>query len=158
VPGLVVVAVAVTAAGVGPGVVGADRGRRARRVGGRIVSGMAVDDDEQRHIDALAEADRRRVEEANKASRDRSMIEQGRRIGGLPGAIVAGAMIAIRDVYEGPKRDDGQVVVDAPSEPHDVDRDGVTLAAEEIGGPDDVAVPAQPRRDPIVSPRRRSRR
>ena len=62
---------------------------------------------------------------ANQLARDRSMIAHGRRIGGVPGAIVAGAMIAVRDIYEGPKRDDGSVVVDAPSEPHDVDRDGV---------------------------------
>jgi hypothetical protein len=119
---------------------------------------MATEDEEQERLDAIAQADRDRVEAANKASRDRSMIDYGRRIGGLPGAMVAGAMIAIRDVYEGPKRDDGSVVVDAPSEPHDVDRDGVSLAAEEIGGLDDVEVPAQPRREPISSPRRRARR
>jgi hypothetical protein len=95
---------------------------------------------------------------AVKADRDRSSIEQGRRIGGLPGAMMAGAMIALRDIYEGPKRDDGQVVVDAPSEPGDVDRDGVELKAQEIGGSDDVAVPAQPRRPPVVAARRRSRR
>jgi hypothetical protein len=98
------------------------------------------------------------VVEVVKAERDRSSIEQGRRIGGLPGAMVAGAMIALRDIYESPKRDDGQVVVDAPSEPHDVDRDGLRLAADEIGGGDDVAVTAQPRRQPVVAARRRSRR
>jgi hypothetical protein len=98
------------------------------------------------------------VAEAVKAERDRSSIEQGRRIGGLPGAMVAGALLALRDIYESPKRDDGQVVVDAPSEPHDVHRDGVTLGAAEIGGVDDVAVPAQPRQAPVLSSRRRSRR
>ncbi len=98
------------------------------------------------------------VAEAIKAERDQSSIEQGRRIGGLPGAMVAGAMIALRDIYESPKRDEGQVVVDAPSEPHNVDRDGVALAAAEVGGDDDVAVPAQPRREPVVAARRRSRR
>jgi hypothetical protein len=98
------------------------------------------------------------IREAAKADRDRSSIEQGRRVGGLPGAMVAGAMIALRDIYEGPKRDDGQVVVDAPSEPHDVDRDGLDLPAAEIGGDDDVAVPPQPRRAPVVSSRRRPRR
>jgi hypothetical protein len=98
------------------------------------------------------------VAAAVKADRDRSSIEEGRRIGGLPGAMVAGALLAIRDIYETPKRDEGQVVVDAPSEPHNVDRDGVQLAADEVGGADDVAVPAQPRRDPVVRGRRRSRR
>ena len=68
------------------------------------------------------------------------MIAQGRRIGGLPGAMVAGAMIAIRDIYEGPKRDEAPVVVDAPSEPHDIDRDGVR-PADEVGA-DGISVPA----------------
>ena len=95
---------------------------------------------------------------AIKADRDRSSIEAGRRIGGVPGAMMAGAMLALREIYQGPKRDDGQVVVDAPSEPHDVDRDGVALTADEIGGAEDVAVPAQPRLDPVVSGRRRPRR
>jgi hypothetical protein len=95
---------------------------------------------------------------ALKADRDRSSIEAGRRIGGLPGAMVAGAMLALREIYENPKRDDGQVVVDAPSEPHDVDREGVALKAAEIGGAEDVEVPAQPRLEPVVKGRRRPRR
>ena len=95
---------------------------------------------------------------AVKADRDRSSIEQGRRIGGVPGAMMAGAMLALREIYENPKRDDGQVVVDAPDEPHDVDRDGVALKADEIGGAEDVEVPAQPRVDPVVGARRRLRR
>jgi hypothetical protein len=118
-------------------------------------AGHIFDVDDEDDNDAV---DAKVVGEAIKAERDRSSIEQGRRIGGLPGAMVAGAMIALRDIYESPKRDDGQVVVDAPSEPHNVDRDGVQLAAEEIGAADDVAVPAQPRLDPVVSSRRRSRR
>ena len=116
-------------------------------------------DEQDDPSDSYADADRARVHAANQLARDRSMVEHGRRIGGAAGAALAGAMIAIRDVYEGKaKRNDGQVVVDAPSEPHDVDRDGVTLPAAELGGLDDVAVPAQPRRPPVVSARRRSRR
>jgi hypothetical protein len=98
------------------------------------------------------------IREVAKADRDRSSIEQGRRMGGLPGAMMAGAMIALRDIYEGPKRDDGVVTVDAPSEPHDVDRDGVELTVADIGGDTDVEVPAQPRLEPVVAARRRSRR
>jgi hypothetical protein len=98
------------------------------------------------------------VREAEKAARDRSMIAHGRRIGGVPGAALAGAMIALRDIYEGPKRDDGVVVSEAPSEPHDVDRDGMDLTHDEIGGELDVTTPAQPRRAPVVAARRRSRR
>ena len=111
----------------------------------------------QARVDAVADADRERVLAANQLERNRSMVAYGRRIGGVPGAIVAGAMIAVRDIYEGPKRDDGSVVVDAPTEPHDVDRDGVALTPEEIGGVHDLAVPAQPRREPVVG-RRNSRR
>jgi hypothetical protein len=111
-------------------------------------------DDEE---ESFADAERRLLAEANEAERNRSMIDRGRRIGGLPGAMVAGAMIAVRDIYEGPKRDDAPVVVDAPSEPHDIDRDGVPLEAAEIGGAEGISVPAQPRLEPVV-PRRRSRR
>ncbi len=118
------------------------------------------DDQVDDHVDERADEDRARVHAANQLARDRSAIAHGRRIGGAAGAALAGAMIAIRDIYEGPKRDDGQVVVDAPSEPHDVDRDGVELTADEIGGPDAIAVPAQPRRPVLPSPatRRRARR
>jgi len=113
-------------------------------------------DGDRAAADTYAESDRARVEAANQADRNRSMIAHGRRIGGVAGAALAGAMIAVRDVYEGAKRDQGQVVVDAPSEPHDVDRDGVELSAEEIGGTAAVAVPAQVRRPPIQT-RRKSR-
>jgi hypothetical protein len=112
---------------------------------------------ERQRIDAVADADRQRVAAANQLDRDRSMVAHGRRIGGVAGAAIAGAMIAVRDIYEGPKRDDGSVVVDAPSDPHDVDRDGVALSSDEVGGAHDIAVPAQPRREPVTG-RRNSRR
>jgi len=109
-------------------------------------------------VDTFADADRERVAAANKLDRDRSMVAHGRRIGGLPGAMAAGALIAMRDIFEGPKRDEGSVVVDSPSEPHDVDRDGVALTADDIGGDQDIAVAALPRREPVVGTRRASRR
>jgi hypothetical protein len=89
------------------------------------------------------------------AERNRSMRDRGRQIGGVPGAVVAGVMIALRDIYETPKRDDGSVVVDSPSEPHDLDRDGLDLAADEIGADNDVTIVPLERRPPVV---RRSRR
>jgi hypothetical protein len=112
---------------------------------------------DQARLDAIAAADRERVAAANRLSRDRSMIEAGRRAGGLAGAMVAGAMIAVRDVVEGPPKDQGSVVVDAPTEPEDLDADGTTLSADEVGGGQDIAVPAQPRRPPVTA-RRTSRR
>ncbi len=61
------------------------------------------------------------------AARRRSMIEAGRRKGGLLGAAAAGAMIGLRDIYEGPpKEDDILIVSEAPGDPEDIDVDGIT--------------------------------
>jgi hypothetical protein len=117
----------------------------------------AEHDDEQARADAQAAADRALLAAGNEQARNNAMRDRGRQIGGLAGAAMAGAMIAIRDIYEGPPKDQGSVVVDAPTEPEDVDRDGVALGADEVGGTHDVAVPAQPRRAPVVA-RRTSRR
>ena len=86
------------------------------------------------------------------------MIAEGRRKGGAVGAAMAGAMIALRDIIEGPKKDEGVVVVDSPTDPIDLDEDGVRLEADEVGGAHDIDVPAQPRRAPVVPGRRASRR
>ena len=98
------------------------------------------------------------LRDAAKAERYQTMRQRGRQIGGVPGAMVAGLMVALRDIYEAPKRDNGDVVVDAPSEPHDVDRDGMAFAATDIGGSEDVAIGALAPRPPVVSGRRRARR
>ncbi len=66
------------------------------------------------------------LRDAAKAERYQTMRERGRQIGGVPGAMVAGLMIALRDIYDPPpKRDDGIPMVEAPGDPHDVDRDGM---------------------------------
>ena len=98
------------------------------------------------------------IRDAEIAERNRSMRERGRQIGGTPGAVMAGMMIALRDIYESPKRDNGSVVVDSPSEPHDVDRDGLDLDAGDIGGDAGVSIDAQLRRPPVVGRSRRRRR
>lgn len=117
---------------------------------------------------SLREVERDEIEEIDEAAlmrdayiaeRNRSMRNRGRQIGGVPGAMVAGLMIALRDIYESPKRDNGSVVVDSPSEPHDVDRDGLDLMADDIGADTDITIAAQTRRPPIVAgARRRTRR
>lgn len=104
-----------------------------------------------------AAAERQLMADANALARDNAMRDRARKVGGVAGAALAGAMIAIRDIYEGPPKDDGSVVVDAPTEPDDLDADGLELGADEIGGVNDVAVPALPRRAPVVG-RRVSRR
>lgn len=99
------------------------------------------------------------IRDAAIAERNRSMRDRGRQIGGTPGAVMAGMMIALRDIYESPKRDNGSVVVDSPSEPHDVDRDGLEFEAGDVGSDADITIAAQESRPPIVSRgRRRPRR
>lgn len=75
-----------------------------------------------------ASIDVSRIEaEERAAARRLSMIEAGRRKGGLLGAAAAGAMIGLRDVYEGPPKDDDIVIVsEAPGDPEDIDVDGIT--------------------------------
>jgi hypothetical protein len=126
-------------------------------VGGVTEDGGARDPEEQARLDAIAESDRARVHAANELDRNRSMVAEGRRKGGAVGAAMAGAMIALRDIMEGPKKDEGVVVVDSPTDPIDLDEDGVRLDADEVGSAHDIDVPAQPRRAPIVG-RRASRR
>lgn len=134
---------------------------------------MAADDDTRRPVNGDEVVDER-VEPvepdgpdepdeealvAARIERNRSMVAHGRRIGGAPGAMMAGAMIAIRDIYEPPKDDQVVAVSESPDEPHDVDRDGVTLAPADVGGANDITVAAQPRRDLVQpAPRRRRRR
>lgn len=56
-----------------------------------------------------------------------SMIAAGRRKGGVLGAAAAGAMIGLRDIYEGPpKQDDVVIVSEAPGDPEDIDIDGIS--------------------------------
>ena len=106
----------------------------------------AEHDDQDAVADAQAAADRAAPRDANEAARNKAMRDRGRQIGGLAGAAMAGAMIAIRDVVEGPPKDQGAVVVDAPTEPEDIDSDGLELDADDVGSAHDLAVPAQPRR------------
>jgi hypothetical protein len=122
----------------------------------RNLIGMAADENPGR--DGLSAEEASLLGDAAKAERYQTMRERGRQIGGMPGAIVAGLMVALRDIYESPKRDVGVPMVEAPGEPHDVDRDGLALSADEIGGADDVTVAALERRPPIIAGSRRRRR
>jgi hypothetical protein len=88
---------------------------------------------------------RRAVEEERAAQLRISMIEAGRRKGGLLGAAAAGAMIGLRDVYEGPPKDDDIVIeIEAAGEPSDIDIDGI------VGRVEDVDFWAPPPRDPRI--------
>jgi hypothetical protein len=82
------------------------------------------------------------VEEERVAGRRLSAIEAGRRKGGLLGAAAAGAMIGLRDIYEGPPKEDEIVVVSESSgEPGDIDKDGIEIS---VGDVDVWAPPPSP--------------
>lgn len=61
------------------------------------------------------------------------MIEAGRRKGGVFGAAAAGAMIGLRDIYEGPPKEGDVVIeVEADGEPTDIDVDGIAGTVADV--------------------------
>lgn len=75
-----------------------------------------------------------------------SAIEAGRRKGGAAGAAMAGAMLAVAEIYEGPPKEDAPVTVEASSDPTDIDTDGLDVNVGDV----DVAAPPLERLDPVV--------
>lgn len=85
-------------------------------------------DDGELPLDPLPpEATERVAAEEEAAVRRLAAIEAGRRKGGVAGAAMAGAMLAISEIYEGPKRDESVAVSESPDEPDDIDTDGITV-------------------------------
>lgn len=82
----------------------------------------------------LADVDGERIDADEAAAMRRvSMIQAGRRKGGVFGAAAAGAMIGLRDIYEGPPKEDDIVVeVEASTEPTDIDVDGITGTVDDV--------------------------
>jgi hypothetical protein len=82
----------------------------------------------------LADLDVSSIEaEERAAARRLSAIEAGRRKGGVLGAAAAGAMIGLRDIYEGPPKDDDIVVeIEASGEPGDIDADGIRGSVADV--------------------------
>ena len=85
--------------------------------------------------------------EVRLAEQRRASIEAGRRKGGLIGAGMAGAMLAVAEIYEGPPKEDAPVTVEASSDPTDIDKDGVDVTVGDV----DVSAPPLERRAPIVT-------
>jgi hypothetical protein len=83
-----------------------------------------------------------------------SSIEAGRRKGGMAGAAMAGAMLALRDIYEGPTKEEIPIEVEASSEPHDLEREGVDLSVDGV----DVSAPPLERKEPLPTARARRQR
>lgn len=110
---------------------------------GVTAEGFPVDDVEAAELYRLGAA----VAEEAAAERRRSSIEAGRRKAGLAGAAAAGAMLGLRDIYEGPPKDDEIVVVEeAPGDPGDIDFDGITGRVADVDWW--APPPADPRLDP----------
>ena len=113
------------------------------RVDGGVAEGFPVDETEAAELFRLAEA----VTEEAAADRRWSSIEAGRRKAGLAGAAAAGAMLGLRDIYEGPPEDDDIVIVEeAPGDPGDIELDGITGTVAEVQWW--APPPADPRLDP----------
>ncbi len=79
-----------------------------------------------------------------------SSIEAGRRKAGVAGAAMAGAMLVVSEIYEGPRKEDQPVTVEASSDPDDLDRDGIDLTVAGL----DVEAPPLPPLDPVVNRQR----
>jgi hypothetical protein len=79
-----------------------------------------------------------------------SSIDAARRRAGPAGAAMAAAMLAVAEIYEGPRKDDKPVTVEASSDPDDIDRDGIDLSVGDV----DVSAGALPRAAPVVGGRR----
>ena len=77
------------------------------------------------------------IHEERLAEQRRSAIEAGRRKGGVAGAAMAGAMLAVAEIYEGPPKEAAPVTVEASSDPTDLDKDGIDVTVGEV----DVAAP-----------------
>ena len=82
-----------------------------------------------------------------------SAINAGKRKAGLAGAAMAGAMLAISEIIEGPPKEDAAVTVEASSKPHDLEKEGFGATVDGV----DVEAPPLERVDPVTnrkSPRR----
>jgi hypothetical protein len=94
-----------------------------------------------------------RAAEAQTAIARAAAIAAGRRKGGVAGAALAGAMFAVAEVYEGPRKEKTSVVVEASSDPNDLDADGLEVTVGEVS----VAAPALERLEPVSERDRRKR-
>ena len=94
------------------------------------------------------------IAEEEIAARRLSAIEAGRRKGGILGAAAAGAMLGIRDIYEGPPKEDEIVMVaESSGEPGDIDTDGieVTVGEVDVWAPPPLPTQASKRPEPPSS-------
>jgi hypothetical protein len=85
------------------------------------------------HAVPFDEQEWQRIEEEEViAEQRRSAIEAGRRKGGIAGAAMAGAMLALSEIYEGPKKDEMVAVSESPGDPGDIDTDGIEMTIGDV--------------------------
>jgi len=82
-------------------------------------------------------------------------VETARRRHGTAGAVLAAGMLGIDIVLGRKPKEEVPVVVDAPTEPTDIDTDGIRVDVDEATS---VIAPPQPRSDPLAHTTRRRRR
>jgi hypothetical protein len=85
------------------------------------------------------------------AERRASALAAAKRKGGMAGMAMAGAMLAISDIIEGPKKDDAPVTVEASGDPHDLEKDGFGATVGEVS----VETPPLERIEPVTNRSRR---
>ncbi len=85
-------------------------------------------------MDADVAIDVGRIEAEERVAAQRlSMIAAGRRKGGVLGAAAAGAMIGLRDIYEGPPpQDDIVIEIESSGAPTDIDVDGIAGTVDDV--------------------------
>ena len=84
------------------------------------------------------------------------IIANARRRHGAAGAMLAAGMLAIDDAMGlRPKKDEAPIIVASPTEPTDIDTDGIEVPVDEQTS---VYSPPQPLVPPITAPRARRRR
>ena len=106
----------------------------------------SVEPDDRSDIDPLLFAYEERLADQRAAA-----IAAGRRKGGAVGAAMAGAMLAISDIIEGPPKDKIAVTVEASSDPHDLDKDGFDAKVGDV----DVEAPPLAPLDPVTTRKHR---
>lgn len=114
----------------------------------------APDDDEPGHPDGYDWASDDRRDDPDGAGRpvdpwpvtstNHATVQRARKRYGMLGAAMAGAMLAVRDILEKPK-DDAAVVVEASSDPVDLDEHGITVPLDE-----GMAAKAPPQARPVT--------
>ena len=76
--------------------------------------------------------DDRLLAEARSAEVRYVIREAGRKKAGTGGAMMAGVMLALQEIYEAPVQEEVHVIFEASGEPHDLETDGVQFSLGDV--------------------------